>query len=219
MTSVDETRSRPPLTTSRRKFSTSRLRLRTSDDATPAVASARGYLRRELPTVYLDGDGDVGLRFLGGLETLLDPILATLDALPSYFDPDLAPRDVLDLLASWLGLTVDESWSDDRCREAVRLAAELGRRRGTRRGLELGLRIAFPDLPLRVEDGGKVTYATDPDAEAEEAAAAFVVYCDKSIGETEQAAIARVIERAKPIHVSYRLRVKAPRKQPNGDST
>ncbi len=44
---------------------------------------------------------------------------ATLDVLDRYFHPTLAPRDVLDLLAAWLGLTVDESWPDERLREAL----------------------------------------------------------------------------------------------------
>ena len=49
------------------------------------------------------------MRFVGALEELLDPIVAVLDALPAHFDPDHAPRDILDLLASWLGVDLDES--------------------------------------------------------------------------------------------------------------
>ena len=41
--------------------------------------------------------------------SLLDPIVAILDGLPAHFDPDLAPRDILDLLAAWLGVDLDES--------------------------------------------------------------------------------------------------------------
>ena len=52
------------------------------------------------------------MRFVGALETLLDPIVAMLDALPAHFDPDYAPRDVLDLLSAWLGVELDESWRD-----------------------------------------------------------------------------------------------------------
>jgi phage tail-like protein len=193
---------------------TSKVRLRISDENTPPVVSARGYMRKSLPAVYQDAG--FGVRFIGALETLFDPIVGTLDALPAYFDPDLAPRDILELLAAWLGMTSDESWPDERRREALRRAAELGRRRGTRSGLELALGIAFPDLPLRVEDGGKVTWSTDPDAPPEAGSGELVVYCDKPIDEPEQAAVARVIEQAKPLHVSYRLRVRAPRKSTNG---
>ena len=204
------------VTTERRGF-TSRVRLRVADDDTPPVVSARGYLRTALPAVYQDAG--FGIRFLGALETLFDPIVGTLDALPAYFDPDLAPRDVLELLSAWLGMTTDESWPDERRREALRRAAELGRRRGTRTGLELALGIAFPELPLRVEDGGRVTWSTNPDAPLEPGSGELVVYCDKPIDESEQAALARVIEHAKPVHVRYRLRVKAPRKTTDGGAS
>jgi phage tail-like protein len=216
VSTVDGTRARH--TTSRTAgFSTSRLRVRLSDDRTPGVASARAYLRGNLPPIYRDGD--FGVRFVGGLETLLDPIVGTLDALPKYFHPDLAPRDVLELLAAWLGLAVDESWPDDRHRHALRLAAEIGRRRGTQSGLELVLAVSFPDLPLRVEDGGKVTWTTDPDAPVDRGQSSFVVYCDVPLEEARQAAVARVIEHAKPVHIGYRLRVRTPRTQANGDTS
>jgi phage tail-like protein len=200
----------------RRGFRTSQVTLRVADETAPAVVSSRRYLRSALPTVYQE-NGDFGLRFLGGLERVLDPILATLDVLPSYFHPTLAPRDVLELLAAWLGITVDESWPDEQRREVIRRAAELGRRRGTRAGLELWLRISFPDLPLRVEDSGGVTWSADAHATAKIPATGFVVYCDKPLSEAEQAAVARAIDLAKPVHVDYRLRVKTPRK-PAGDS-
>jgi phage tail-like protein len=203
--------------TGKRGFSTTRVRLRISDERTPPVASERGYLGERLPSVYQDGE--FGGRFLSALVTLRDPIVGTLDALPAYFDRDLAPRDVLDLLASWLGVGVDESWKDERVRHALLLAGELAEKRGTKQGLELVLSLSFPDVPLRVEDGGKVTSSTDPDAPPEASPNAFVVYCDASLDDSKQAAIARLIEEAKPAHVNYRLRVRTPRKRGNGEST
>jgi phage tail-like protein len=212
VSTVNGTRAR--YTTAGSGFRTSKVHLRLSDDRTPPVASARGYLRNGLPAIYQEGD--FGLRFVAGLETLLDPIVATLDVLPEYFHPDLAPSDVLDLLAAWLGLAVDESWPDERRRHALRLAAELGRRRGTRSGLELVLNVAFPDLPLRVEDGGKVSWTTDPDGAAEPGPSTFVVYCDTPLEDSRQAAVARVIEHAKPVHIGYRLRVRSPKTRTDG---
>ena len=43
--------------------------------------------------------------------------------------------------------------------------------------------------------------------------ASFVVYCDKPVEENPQAAIARCIEQYKPVHTTYRLRVKAAKKK------
>ena len=66
---------------------------------------------------------------------MLDPIEATLDGLAAHFSPDFAPRPILDLMSTWLGLEVDESQELEARREAVRGAAELGRRRGTVGGM------------------------------------------------------------------------------------
>jgi phage tail-like protein len=203
--------------TGRRGFRTSRVGLRLTDEQTPAVASARGYLRSALPEIY-QGEGEFGVRFVGGLETLLDPIMGTLDALHAYFDPDLAPRDALELLTAWLGLRIDESWPDERLRQALRLAAELSRSRGTKRGLELALGIAFPDLPLRVDDGSKVTWSTDFTPEPASSPVELVVYCDVVLSDDQLSAISRVIEQSKPVHVRHRLRVRNPRKRTEGET-
>jgi hypothetical protein len=98
----------------------------------------------------------------------------------------------------------------------VRHAAELGRRSGTRAGLELALSLAFPKLPLRVEDLGGVRTAP-PDGGMDAPAATFIVYCDKPIAEEVQAAVARCIEQYKPVHTTYRLRVKAAKKKVEGE--
>jgi phage tail-like protein len=177
----------------------------------PEVVSARGYLREALPGLYRDGD--FAMRFVGALEAVLDPVVGILDALPAHFDPDLAPVDVLGLETAWLGLEYDESQPTDQLRSLVRHAAELGRMRGTRAGLELALSLSFPDLPLRVEDSGSVTWTTDAVAAPTPAAPGFVVYCDTPIPDERQAAIARLIEAVKPVHVPYRLRVRVSRRK------
>jgi phage tail-like protein len=148
------------------------------------------------------------MEFVGALETLLDPLVATLDALPQHFDPDLAPRNLLELMAGWLGVELDESWPDERRRELVRRAGDLARRRGTRAGLELALSIAFPDLPLRIEDAGGVVTAGAPEELPPATPPSFIVYCDQPLA--EPAHLARMIEFMKPVHVSYRLRTRRP---------
>src|ERR1700741_130052 len=88
-------------------FGTLMVQLAAGPKTTPEVASSRAYLRGSLPSVY--EDGDFGVRVIGALEALLDPIVAVLDALPEPFDPDHAPRDLLGLMAAWLGVDLDES--------------------------------------------------------------------------------------------------------------
>ena len=195
-------------------FGTLMVQLASGPKETPPVASSRAYLRGALPAVYQDGD--FGMRFIGALETLLDPIVAVLDALPSHFSADHAPRDILDLLSAWLGVDLDESQSPQQRREMVRQAAELGRRRGTKRGVELALSLAYPGLPLRVEDPGGVRTAP-PEGGMDAPAPSFIVYCDKPIPEETQAGVARCIEQYKPVHTTYRLRVKAAKKKVEGE--
>jgi phage tail-like protein len=191
-------------------FGTLMLQLASGPKETPPVASTRAYLRNGLPALYQDGD--FGMRFVGALEELLDPIVAVLDGLPYHFDPNFAPPDILDLLAAWLGVDLDETQDIKHQREMVRRSAELGRRRGTVKGLELALKLHFPDIPMRVEDNGGVIWHGRP-GPTEKPSASFVVYCDVPVEETAQAAIARCIEQYKPVHSTYRLRVKAAKKK------
>jgi phage tail-like protein len=196
-------------------FGTIQIERAVGSEPAPASVSSRRYLRDNLPGMY--GEGDFGMRFVGALEVLLDPLMAALDNLPEHFDPAYAPRDVLDLLTEWLGLEHDEARSGEERRRIVRMAPELMRRRGTREGLELALELAFPGVPLRVEDGGSITWSLET-TESEEKPSeppSFIVYCDEPLAETRLAAVARLIDQAKPAHVKYRLRVKAPR-QPKG---
>ena len=200
-----------------RRLATASIRLAapSANGHSPAVASEREYLRRGLPAIYQDND--LGVRFVGALEPLLDPIVALLDSLPAHIEADLAPEDVLALLARWLGLEVDEAWPVDRKRELVRRADELARRHGTRSGLELTLKIAFPQHPLRVEDSGKISWPGSSGAKkAEKPAAGFVVYCDAPLDEHELGAVSRLIEQVKPVNVTYKLRVKAARSSGGG---
>lgn len=172
----------------------------------PEVASKRAVLRNGLPAIYR-GD-DLSMRFIGALEALLDPAMVVMDALPQHFDPDLAPPEVLSLIASWLGFTLDESWPEERKREVVRRAGRLLRLRGTRAGVELALEIIFPDLPLRIVESGGVTIAPDVASLPPASAPEFVVYCDVPL--EHPGAVVRVIEQMKPAHVAFRLKLKRP---------
>src|ERR1700742_1547540 len=129
-------------------FGTLMIHMASGPKETPPVASTRAYLRNGLPSLYQDGD--FGMRFVGALEELLDPIVAILDGLDAHFDPNFAPPDILNLLAAWLGVDLDETQDIKHQREMVLRSAELGRRRGTVKGMELALKLHFPEVPMRV---------------------------------------------------------------------
>jgi phage tail-like protein len=189
-----------------------------ADADPPPAASARRYLRDHLPAIYADpAAADPAVegftaRLIGGLERVLDPLVATLDCLPAQLSADTAPAPMLALMAGWLGLAEDERRSLADRRDEVRFASAIAQSRGTLPGLELGLRTAFPSLPLRVEDGGGVTFSADAGSQPEAGPREFVVYCDTPITVDRQAAVARAIDRLKPVNARYRLRVKSPPK-------
>ncbi|MEW2193316.1 phage tail protein I [Streptomyces microflavus] len=115
-----------------------------------------------LPALY--ADDDLAQRFTAGLDTVLAPVLSTLDNLPAYFDPSLAPADFLPWLATWVGVDIDRAWPQELQRAVVARAVELHRWRGTRRGLVEHLRLCF-GVHADVRDGGGVAWSAGPGTE------------------------------------------------------
>ncbi len=188
-------------------FGTIQIERATGGDPAPRPVSSHRYLRDHLPAIY--ADGDFGMRMVSAFEAVLDPLVAALDNLAEHFDAAYAPRDVLELISDWLALERDELRSGEEHRRIVRRAPELMRLRGTRAGLELALTLAFPGVPFRVEDAGGVRISSDPDGTWDDTLTSFVVYCDTPLEQDRLAAVARLIDQAKPAHVAHRLRVKS----------
>ncbi|WP_086565697.1 phage tail protein [Streptomyces africanus] len=122
--------------------------------AAVAGLPSRYPIGEQLPALY--AEDDFAQRFTAGLDTVLAPVFATLDNLPAYLDPRVAPPDFLAWLASWVGAAHDPQWPVERRREAVARAVELHRWRGTRRGLVEALRLALGVHAEVTGDGGAV---------------------------------------------------------------
>lgn len=105
-----------------------------------------------LPAVF--ADDDLALRFVGGLDDVLAPILNVLDCLDTYFDPALTPADFAQWLGSWIGAETDGTEPEPMLRAAVAAAARLHRVRGTRQGLSEAVLLAFGVEPDISESGG-----------------------------------------------------------------
>ncbi|MGH3797784.1 MAG: phage tail protein I [Pseudonocardiaceae bacterium] len=112
-----------------------------------------------LPALY--ADDDFIQRFVSAFDALLAPIFTTLDCLPAYFDPQLAPEDFLDWLADWVGLVVDESWTVERRREVVSHAVELHSWRGTWRGLAKHVRLVTGG-EVEITESGATAWSRHP---------------------------------------------------------
>jgi phage tail-like protein len=153
----------------------------------PPSASARAYLSRGLPAVYRDarrrgpspdggwraggadaagnrdGDGDaLAVRWMRGLEQVLDPTVTLIDNLAWQLHPDLAPDDIVRVLLCWLGLGAAAELPIDGARRVLIRAEFVGRRRGTLRGLHEVLELGFPDLRFDLRQSATFTEGDDP---------------------------------------------------------
>lgn len=113
-----------------------------------------------LPGLYQD-DGFVQ-DLCSGLDEVLAPVVATLDCLPAYLDPETTPLDVLEWLAGWVGVVLDDV-APERRRAVVRRAAELHRWRGTARGVREAVAAWCGVEPELIESGAS-GWSTEPGA-------------------------------------------------------
>jgi len=109
-------------------------------------------LGEQMPSVY--SEDEMAQRFTAALDDLLAPLLATLDCLPSYFDPALAPPDFVAWLAGWVGAEITGEESEAALRTIVGGSAVAHRLRGTARGISEVVRLAFGVVPEIEESGG-----------------------------------------------------------------
>ena len=109
-----------------------------------------------LPALYQEDTFAQGLT--SALDEVLAPIFATLDGLPAYLDPAIAPADFLDWLSGWVGVTLDETWPLERRRQLVADAAQLYRSRGTVAGLAAQVAI-YTGGEVAVEDNGAAAWS------------------------------------------------------------
>jgi phage tail-like protein len=145
-----------------------------------------------------------------GLDENLAPVFATLDCLPFYIDPVMAPSDFLDWLGSWVGMVLDENWPLARRRAAIAHAMELFRLRGTLTGLARHVEIFTGGQVSIADSGGVATNSTPggtlPGEPVPRLAVRVVVDDPSSVNE---AALDRIVAGAKPAHVVHRVEVVA----------
>ena len=112
-----------------------------------------------LPAVY--AEDDFAQRMTSALDDVLAPVFATLDCLPDYFDPILAPPDFVEWLSEWVAFSLDEGWTLAQRRALVADAVELHRLRGTARGLEKHVRLLTLG-DVEIVDTGACTVSARP---------------------------------------------------------
>jgi phage tail-like protein len=174
-------------------------------------------LAATLPGVYRDAWIDerrrtarepFGTRFISALDTVLAPVLATLDNIDAYLDADTTPEDFLAWLGEWVAASVDAGWPEDRRRAFVGQAAELYRRRGTAAGLRDHVQIHTGGVVEIIENGAS-SWSAKPDGKlpgSPEPVVVVRVTVDDpdSIDKTKLEAM---VHASKPAHVVHRVEV------------
>jgi len=149
-------------------------------------------------------------RLCSGLDEVLAPVFATLDSLPAYLDPHTAPDDMLEWLAGWIGLALDDGQSPQRRRELIRAGAELLRWRGTVRGIRSAVETLFDSTPEVVETGGAAWSATPGGALPGKPGARLIVRLGvPDVAAVDARRLDAVVAAVKPAHVAHRVEVRS----------
>lgn len=166
-----------------------------------------------LPALFRD-DEFMG-QFLLIFESIMKPIENTVDNIPLYFDPLMTPEPLLPWLASWLDLTLDQTWPEERRRKLVKSAGELYRWRGTKRGLSEYLRIYTGRMPEISEyiPGMSLDHKTELGVNTRLGSSGtghhftVTLELDES-SKTDINTVKAIIEAQKPAHTVYTLQIR-----------
>ena len=177
--------------------------IKTSADMEPSK-----YLKY-LPALFSE-DEFMG-RFLKIFESILTPIEEVIEYIHLYFDPKIAPEGLLQWLASWVNLVLDEGWPLEKRRQLIGSAVELYRLRGTRQGLTEYLRIYTGVLPVITEQmaGFKLGEASQLGwstmlGEGQDHCFTVSLELDESSW-VDLERVRAIIESEKPAHAAYHL--------------
>lgn len=164
------------------------------------------YPLADLLPVALREDG-LATRLTAGLDTVLAPVIATLDCLPAYVDPGVAPADFLAWLGTWVGVALDDGWPLERRRAAVREAVTLYRSRGTPAGLRAQVEVLTGGR-VELTDGGGVLWSVTPDGVVLDGVPELLVrVIDPDPGASDPVVLHELVASAKPAHVPHRVEV------------
>ncbi len=172
-----------------------------------------GLLMSFLPAIYA-GD-DFMRRFLFIFEDTLKPLLRQVDSLHYYFNPLFTPPEMLDWLAGWVSLVMDESWPLEKRRKLVHAAVDLYGRRGTKAGLTEYIQLYTGVEPHITEYVDGMTLGSETQLGINTMIAGretFSFTVTLNLSNIEQAEMSRIeakvrqiIEAEKPAHTAYRL--------------
>ena len=160
-----------------------------------------------VPAVY--HESPLVAELLGSLDVALAPVFATLNSIEAYVDPAIAPDDFLTWVASWIGLTFDDRWTDEQRRALVPAMVPAYRLRGTKAGLRTIVRLFTGTEPEVVDSGGVATSAepgrTPPPASAIARARVRVRLPQGSL--VTEARLRELVQTMVPVHVAVEVEI------------
>ncbi len=129
-----------------------------SETASPLLRKLRIYDPRMsylsyLPAVYQEDEKSRSFleRYLSLFATFMEETDETIAGIARYFDPDATDGPYLRWLASWLGFSPDEHWTEQLLRLWMREAPDLYRFRGTRAAISRMVEIYTGEAPMIIE--------------------------------------------------------------------
>jgi phage tail-like protein len=143
-------------------------------------------------------------------DDILAPIFSTMDCFDSYLDPQLAPPDFVDWLASWVGVDIDETWTLERRRQLIREAVVLYRIRGTAAGLAAHIGLYCGVTP-EIEDSGGCEWSQAASSAMPGSPQPHLTVRLRvdDAGDVRRATVNRIVGASRPAHVPYELEILA----------
>ncbi len=164
----------------------------------PLADTLPGLLRTDL---FAEG-------LCSSFDEVLAPVLLSLDGFSAYLDLATAPEDMVEWLATWVGMSIDPNADLPTQRELLQASGELHARRGTRRGLELAVQSEL-GVPVQVVETGVAAWSSQPggDLPGDPVPAVVVVARPQGGQDVEVERLDALVRAIKPAHVQHRVQV------------
>jgi phage tail-like protein len=160
----------------------------------------------QLPAVYREYDPYV-MQFTAGLDTVLAPVWLAIDCFAAYLEPLISPADILEWLADWVGVVVDDNWRPDQLRNLIAHATDLYRWRGTTDGIA-DLVEAYTGIRPVVTDNGGIEISDEPGGKPPGSATPLVEVTlpNRTIDPESTERLWRLLRTALPAHIQLSFR-------------
>lgn len=147
-------------------------------------------------------------RMMAAFDEVIAPVFTTLDCIDTYLDPQLAPPDFVEWLASWVGVDIDETWTLERRRQLIQEAVVLYRIRGTAAGIAAHVGLYAGATPEIEDNGGCIWSETADTAFPGSPVPRLTVRLQVDAAEAiRQTTVARIVDASRPAHVPFQVEI------------